>query len=99
LTNRKKAHYSVKVKKSGTAGTGILILIFIYFKKLKHSPDVWMIIGAFLFSIAGDWFLSNMKGDSGMFITGIALFFVAHVGYLSFALMNGKIKWTFTLIS
>lgn len=82
--------------KSGTAGAGILILILIYSKKLKDSLDVWMIIGAFLFSIAGDWFLSNMKGDSGMFVTGIALFFVAHVGYLSFALMNGKIKWVFT---
>lgn len=82
--------------KSGTAGAGILILSFIYFKKLKHASDIWMIIGAFLFSIAGDWFLSNMKGDSGMFVTGIALYFVAHVGYLTFALMNGKIKWTFT---
>jgi uncharacterized membrane protein YhhN len=82
--------------KSGTAGAGIIILILIYFKKLKYSGDIWMIIGAFLFSIAGDWFLSNMKGDSGMFVTGIALFFVAHVGYLSFALMNGKIKWILT---
>ena len=82
--------------KSGTAGAGIFILIFVYFKRLQYSMDVWMIIGAFLFSIAGDWFLSNMKGDSGMFVTGIALFFVSHIGYLSFALMNGKIKWTFT---
>ena len=83
--------------KSGTAGAGILILILIYFKELKQSADIWMIIAAFLFSIAGDWFLSNMKGDSGMFVTGIALYFVAHVGYLSFALLNGKVKWSFTL--
>lgn len=84
--------------KSGTSGAGILILVFLYFKKLKHSADVWMIIAAFAFSIAGDWFLSNMKGDSGMFVTGIALFFIAHVGYLSYALMNGKISWKFTFI-
>ena len=84
--------------KSGTAGAGILILVFLYFKKLKHSADVWMIIAAFAFSIAGDWFLSNMKGDSGMFVTGIALFFIAHVGYLSYALVNGKISWKFTFI-
>ncbi len=82
--------------KSGSAGAGILILVFTYFKKLGKARDVWMIIGAFVFSIAGDWFLSHMNGETKMFVTGIALFFVAHIGYLSFALMNGKIKWVFT---
>ncbi len=57
-----------------------------------------MIIGAFIFSIAGDWFMSNKLGDTMMFSKGIALFFLAHLGYLGFALVNGKIKWRFTLI-
>ena len=82
--------------KSGTAGAGILILLLIYLLKQKPNKDVWMIIGAFAFSIAGDWFLSNMKGDSGMFVTGIALYFVAHVGYLAFAFFNGKINKLYT---
>jgi len=84
------------VYKSGTAGMGILILIILYFIDVKPSKDTWFIIGAFMFSIAGDWFLSHMAGDLTMFSKGIALFFLAHIGYLIFALMNGKINWRFT---
>jgi len=84
--------------KSGTAGIGILIILILNFKKTKPSKDSWFIIGAFLFSIAGDWFMSNMNGDSNMFSMGIALFFLAHLGYLLFAKLNGQIKWRFTSI-
>ena len=85
------------IYKSGTAGMGILILIILHFKDPKPSKDIWFIIGAFLFSIAGDWFLSHMDGDMIMFSKGIALFFLAHIGYLMFAIMNGKINWKFTI--
>ncbi len=81
--------------RSGTAGAGILILGIVFYRELKQSKDIWMIIAAFLFSIGGDWFLSNKNGDTEMFIAGIALFFVAHIGYLSYALMNGKMNWPF----
>ena len=82
--------------KSGTAGIGILIFLILYFRKVKPSKDTWLIIGAFLFSISGDWFLSNMNGDPLMFSKGIALFFLAHIGYLMFALFNGRIRWLLT---
>ena len=84
--------------KSGTAGMGIIILLILNFKGVKPSNDTWLIIGAFLFSIAGDWFLSHMDGDSMMFTKGIGLFFLAHIGYLTFAINNGEIKWRFTSI-
>ena len=84
------------VFKSGTAGIGIIILIILNFRKVKPSKETWLIIGAFLFSIAGDWFLSNMDGDPMMFSKGIVLFFLAHVGYLMFALFNGRIGWKLT---
>ncbi len=84
--------------KSGTAGTGILIILIIHAQAKKRARDTWWILGAFLFSITGDWFLSNMDGDSQMFVKGIALFFLAHVGYLLYALFNGRIKGMFTLI-
>lgn len=82
--------------KSGTAGIGIIILIILNFRKVKTSKETWLIIGAFLLSIAGDWFLSNMDGNPMMFSKGIALFFLAHVGYLMFAVFNGRIRWRFT---
>ncbi|SHG00529.1 YhhN-like protein [Mariniphaga anaerophila] len=84
--------------KSGSAGAGILIVLWLWFRQLKARKDVWMIFVAFAFSIGGDWFMSNRNGDMDMFISGIALFFVAHIGYLGYALLNGKVKWTFTAI-
>lgn len=82
--------------KSGTAGMGILIILIINSQAKKSVKDIWWILVAFLFSIIGDWFLSNMNGDSLMFVKGIALFFLAHVGYLLYALFNGRIKGMFT---
>jgi uncharacterized membrane protein YhhN len=84
--------------KAGVAASGILILWWVYFGKLSQSKDVWAIFGAFLFSIAGDWFLSNRNGETSRFIMGIALFFMAHVGYLVFALMNGRLNRLLTVI-
>jgi len=84
--------------KSGVAGAGILILLYLYCKQLNHSKDVLAIFGAFLLSIAGDWFLSNRHGEVVMFMSGIALFFLAHIGYLSFALMNGRLNRIYTLL-
>jgi uncharacterized membrane protein YhhN len=84
--------------KSGTAAIGIVILTILNLKRVKPSKDIWMVIAAFLFSIAGDWFLSHSNENPIMFSKGIALFFVAHIGYLSFALFNGKIKWLSTSI-
>lgn len=82
--------------KSGTATVGIIILLALNFRGTKPSRSNWWIIGAFLFSIAGDWFLSNMAEDPSMFVKGIALFFLAHLGYLIFAISNGHISWKFT---
>lgn len=84
--------------KSGTAGIGIIILLILFFKNSKSKRDVILIIGAFLFSIIGDWFLSTKNGDPTMFSKGIAVFFMAHLGYLWFALFNGKIKWKFAIL-
>jgi len=84
--------------KAGVAGAGILILFVLYYRDLNQFKDVWAIFGAFLFSIAGDWFLSNRHGEIMMFIAGIALFFIAHVGYLTFALMNGRLSRIYTAI-
>lgn len=86
------------VYQSGTACFGILILLVSYYDRLKQTKDVWMIIAALLFSIAGDLFLSNKETVTGMFVTGIIFYFFAHIGYLLFALMNGGIKRVFTIL-
>ena len=82
--------------KSGTAGIGIIIILWLNVRLKNSAKDTWWILTAFLFSIVGDWFLSNMNGNSLMFIKGIALFFLAHVGYLLYAVCNGRVKVVFT---
>lgn len=84
--------------KSGTAGMGIIILLILMLQKKNTSNDIWFIILAFLFSILGDWFMSHKGSDALMFSKGIAAFFMAHIGYLWFALKNGTINWKITSI-
>lgn len=83
--------------KSGTAGFGILVAVYLLLRESKTSADLWALIGAFVFSIGGDWFLSTRNGETERFVIGIALFFVAHIGYLTYALLNGKIRRNFTV--
>ncbi|NNK74733.1 MAG: lysoplasmalogenase [Maribacter sp.] len=83
--------------KIGIAALGTLILLFAYSKNLTKIMDVWVIILAFVCSIIGDYFLSNMNGDNAMFMIGISLYLLAHIGYLVFSLLNGSIKWGATI--
>jgi len=60
--------------KAAVPGSCAIILVLLFWNHLKAMPDTWFVIAAFLFSIAGDWFLSN-KGDSFMmFSAGIGLY-------------------------
>jgi uncharacterized membrane protein YhhN len=84
--------------KAAVPGSCALILALLFRKHLMSVPDIWFVIAAFLFSIAGDWLLSN-KGESFiMFSAGIGLYLFAHLGYLWFALKNGRIHRLFTLV-
>lgn len=84
--------------KAAVPGSCILILVYFFRNHIRNVQDIWFVIAAFMFSIAGDWFLSN-KGESFiMFSSGIALYLLAHVGYLLFALKNGRIHRLFTII-
>lgn len=82
--------------KSGSAGIGALIILILLWRKQFAARDLWMVVGAFLFSIVGDYFLSHRNGDLMRFVYGIFFFFLAHVGYLVYSLFNGKIHWPFT---
>jgi len=84
--------------KASVPGSCAIILAILFRNQFKTVPDIWFVIAAFLLSIAGDWFLSN-KGDSFMmFSAGIGLYLFAHVGYLWFALRNGRIHKLFTIV-
>ena len=58
---------------------------------IRHSlPSVLLIVGAFLFSVIGDYFLSNKRKDENNYLYGVSFFFLAHAAYLIFNMMNGR---------
>lgn len=57
----------------------------------RFHRDVGWVVLAFLASLVGDTFLSTRAGRESFYLAGIAAFFVAHVGYLGFALRNGTL--------
>lgn len=67
------------------------LLLICFLGRLRLRADVWFVIGAFVFSAIGDYFLSSRRGHEYYFVIGIAAFFVAHLGYLGFSLSNGRI--------
>ena len=67
------------------------LLTVCFLGRLRQRLDVWFVIGAFVFSAIGDYFLSSRRGHEHYFVIGIAAFFVAHLGYLGFSLSNGRL--------
>ncbi len=76
---------------SGSAGFGALAVLLLMAGSTFGRTDLWLAIGAFAFSIVGDYFLSNRGGDAMMFVYGIGFFFLAHLGYLGYALCHGRL--------
>jgi uncharacterized membrane protein YhhN len=58
----------------------------------------WLLVAALVFSIAGDWMLKNRGGNASLFVAGIVLFFIAHIGFLFFCLTHGKMRWCFLIV-
>lgn len=86
------------VFKAGVAAGGIVIILACFLADRERRKDVLLVVAAFLLSIVGDWFLSTMRGDTSRFIAGIGFFFLAHAGYLAYALLNGRSKWAVTIV-
>ncbi len=89
---------AVFIFKIGVAALGSIILLIAFSKQLMNVFDVWVVILAFVCSMIGDYFLSHMNGNNSMFIIGISLYLLAHIGYLIFSLLNGTVRWKVTIL-
>lgn len=69
----------------------ILLIGLLTGRVQNRGMDVAWVVGAFAFSAAGDYFLSNKSGNEIYFVVGIGLYFVAHIGYLVAAWKNGRV--------
>lgn len=76
--------------KLGVPGVCALILIAFFGRRMRR--EIWYVVAAFVFSMIGDTFLSTRGDDDMMFVYGIGGFFLAHLGYLAYALVNGKVN-------
>jgi uncharacterized membrane protein YhhN len=76
------------------------MLIVMMCCRREVRPTAWLLVAALGFSIAGDWMLGHRGGDTMRFVYGIALFFIAHIGFLVFCLLNGRLKrlWLWLLL-
>ena len=76
----------------GAVSVSCAIIVWFMSERPTNNSILW-IVAALLVSIAGDWFMSHVRGVPVRFIYGICLFFVAHIGFLCFCLKNGRINW------
>lgn len=88
----------VFIFKISVAALGAIILLIAFSKKLRTAFDVWVVILAFICSMIGDYYLSHMNGNNTMFVIGISLYVLAHIGYLIFSLLNGSLRWRYTIV-
>ena len=79
------------------AGVTLSCMGIILYSGLTHEAfgqESWLILMAFLLSIAGDFFLSNRSKHDGerenWFVYGIGLFLLAHIFYLAFVAGNSR---------
>jgi uncharacterized membrane protein YhhN len=72
------------------AACGLILIVH----AVQRAPGGWQsawLVAAFVCSMAGDAFLSNKGGRESYFVTGIGAYLFAHVGYLVYALLNGRL--------
>lgn len=79
--------------KAAVTGSCMALLILAAIFTGRSLWKIGLILVAFLLSIGGDWFLSHRHGEIFRFISGIALFFLAHTGYLLYALQRGTLHY------
>ena len=74
-------------------------MVFLNLFVSRSSKWPWALAGAFLISIAGDWFLRSPTSDTE-FIFGIAGYFFAHVGFLTYGwkFITGRRKFSWVVL-
>ena len=80
------------ILREGVAFTCALICVIAVFVLSKGSWALWFLVVAFCLSIVGDLFLRDINSDMD-FILGILFFFLAHIGFLIYAMKRAKLSW------
>lgn len=70
-----------------------LLLLLLHERGKVVRSAVGFVALALLFSFSGDYVLGHWGGTFEGFILGVALFLLAHLGYVAFCLRRGKFAW------
>ncbi len=82
------------------SSTTLLCLLIVLLVNVvqRRECKAWWIVAAFFLSFAGDFVLGNWGGGFQGFIGGVALFFLAHLGYIGYSLSRGRLVWLLLLL-
>lgn len=69
----------------------LILIAFVRHFAPNGRRAIWAVAGAFAMSAVGDYFLSNRGGHARYFEVGIAAYLVAHLGYICYALLDGRL--------
>jgi uncharacterized membrane protein YhhN len=79
--------------KLGVPITSGLILLLALPGFFGARLDALAVVAALGASAVGDYFLATRRGSDTRFVAGIGAFLIAHIGYLVFALLEGRVSW------
>lgn len=79
-------------KVGATVSNALLVLLGLLILPQAHRETV-IVAAALAVSAVGDWFLAVRGKRVRLFIAGIGAFLLAHVGFLVFALLQGRMVW------
>jgi len=65
------------------------LILLLTVGRASHGSALYSVVAAFLFSMLGDYLLSNKNGRECFFVYGIAAYFFAHIGYSWYAFRRG----------
>lgn len=80
------------VVKSSVAVTSALAVLVGLPGILGPRAPALAVVAALGVSAVGDWYLASRGGSVRRFVIGIAAFLLAHLGYLAFALTEGRLE-------
>jgi hypothetical protein len=88
------AYFACKTNKYSlkTLQTFACFLIVLAAGIVSSSPYFYYLCAAFLVSILGDYFLSFKHKNENYFLYGIAMYFLAHAGYLLYIVMSFEVS-------
>jgi len=89
---------SVFFKVSVALSNALIVVLCLFLLPAPHASTL-IVAAALAVSAVGDYFLATRGKRVNRFIAGIAAFLLAHLGFLAFSVLNGRVVWPVFAVS